>query len=67
MLPLALVPWNHGIHYPTVDESLDRLHRAGWLIGDTVFPVHAHALSGLQLLRAAGDDYRKDAVPPSLG
>jgi len=25
--------------YPTVDESLDRLHRAGWSIGDTAFGV----------------------------
>ena len=23
--------------YPTVDESLDRLHRAGWSVGDTAF------------------------------
>ena len=22
---------------PTVDESLDRLHRAGWSVGDTAF------------------------------
>jgi hypothetical protein len=22
------------MHHPTVDESLDRLHRAGWSIGD---------------------------------
>jgi hypothetical protein len=23
--------------YPTIDESLDRLHRAGWSMGDTAF------------------------------
>jgi hypothetical protein len=23
--------------HPTVDESLDRLHRAGWSVGDTAF------------------------------
>jgi hypothetical protein len=23
-----------GIAYPAVDESLDRLHRAGWSVGD---------------------------------
>ena len=23
--------------FPTVDESLDRLHRAGWSVGDTAF------------------------------
>ena len=23
--------------YPTVDESLDRLHRDGWSIGDAAF------------------------------
>ena len=29
-------------NYPTVDESLDRLHRAGWSVGDTAFgPDHA--------------------------
>jgi hypothetical protein len=34
MLLLALVPRNHDMDHPTVDESLDRLHRAGWSIGD---------------------------------
>ena len=23
--------------YPTVDESIDRLHRAGWSVGDMAF------------------------------
>ena len=23
-----------GITYPSVDESVDRLHRAGWSVGD---------------------------------
>ena len=28
--------------FPTVDESLDRLRRAGWSVGDTAFgPPHA--------------------------
>jgi hypothetical protein len=28
--------------FPTVDESLDRLHRAGWSVGDAGFgPDHA--------------------------
>jgi hypothetical protein len=28
--------------YPTVDESLDRLRRAGWSVGDAAFgPEHA--------------------------
>jgi hypothetical protein len=28
--------------YPSVDESLDRLRRAGWSVGDTAFgPEHA--------------------------
>ena len=28
--------------YPAVDESLDRLRRAGWSVGDTAFgPEHA--------------------------
>jgi hypothetical protein len=27
--------------FPSVDESLDRLHRAGWSLGDTAFgPDH---------------------------
>ncbi len=26
-----------GPHYPSVDESLDRLRRAGWSVGDTAF------------------------------
>jgi hypothetical protein len=34
MLLLALVPRNHDMHHPIIDESRDRLHRAGWSIGD---------------------------------
>ena len=29
--------------YPTIDESLDRLHRAGWSVGDSAFGT-GHAL-----------------------
>jgi hypothetical protein len=29
--------------YPTVDESRDRLHRAGWSVGETAFGL-PHAL-----------------------
>jgi hypothetical protein len=29
--------------WPTVDESLDRLHRAGWSVGDSAFGS-SHAL-----------------------
>ncbi len=31
--------------YPTVDESLDRLHRAGWSVGDDAFPPHFGSIS----------------------
>jgi hypothetical protein len=37
---------------PTVDESLDRLHRAGWGVGDSVFGLD-HALSGTSPGRTA--------------
>jgi hypothetical protein len=44
------------MNYPTVDESLDRLHRAGWSIGDVATATRwvVTGQNGENLLQAEG-------------